>query len=525
MSEDENTLDEGEQEPCLNESKTDLDRHSVVNKPHEKATAFSRGASEDGRSDLESCGSSVGKDADDSQGGAAYVSVDGAEEEVGPVDEGYSWVILVAAAFVIMGFPINNLSFGVFLDAFIDYYQLPQAVLGLMGAVRTCIIFLTGAVTSPFIARYGCRPVAIFGVLLSTLGNALASMATSYGFLFFSFAILAPIGGGCMYIPSQVIVQQYFRKHRAIAAGISTAGMSFAALSMSPVMRLSIEEFGFRGGLLMVAAMSLQCLVPCMMLRPHPRTAMKHKTNIEPPEQKQVESQVAKPANYAKRIYATLDRSLDFSLLKRWDFLLFVTSCVPNSTGIAIYNAYAIQKAIYSGVSPILASFVNTTLGSGSVLGRLVSGSLGNLSCTNRIAQFSISTGLLGVVVLIAIYDTSSAAFHLTIAGICGYFVGSYQALFATVAVDIVSLERLPHAMGWIQLARAMACMLVIPIGGWLYDIFGSYTTTFIFAGVTQKFEVIEMYGCTFMCVSGSLSQVDRTLENLQLHAAHVTTP
>ncbi|ELU11046.1 hypothetical protein CAPTEDRAFT_215600 [Capitella teleta] len=321
MSEDkkfENTLANGEQEPCLNESKTDLDRHSVVNKPHEKATASSRGASEDGRSDLESCGSSVGKDADDSQGGAADVSVDGAEEEgeVGPVDEGYSWVILVAAAFVIMGFPINNLSFGVFLDAFIDYYQLPQAVLGLMGAVRTCILFLTGAVTSPFIARYGCRPVAIFGVLLSTLGNALASMATSYGFLFFSFGILAR---------------------------------------------------------------------------------------------------------------------------------------------------------------------------SGSVLGRLVSGSLGNLSCTNRIAQFSISTGLLGVVVLIAIYDTSSAAFHLTIAGICGYFVGSYQALFATVAVDIVSLERLPHAMGWIQLARAMACMLVIPIGGWLYDIFGSYTTTFIFAGVTQS--------------------------------------
>ena len=44
--------------------------------------------------------------------------------------------------------------------------------------------------------------------------------------------------------------------------------------------------------------------------------------------------------------------------------------------------------------------------------------------------------------------------------------LGSYQGLLATVAVDIVGLDRLPKAMGWLQFPRAIACLLIIPIGG-----------------------------------------------------------
>ena len=68
----------------------------------------------------------------------------GLDDDIGPVDEGFSWVILAAAFFVVMVHPINNLSFGVFLAEFIDHYRLPQAVLGIMGAVRTCVLFLAG---------------------------------------------------------------------------------------------------------------------------------------------------------------------------------------------------------------------------------------------------------------------------------------------------------------------------------------------------------------------------------------------
>ena len=47
---------------------------------------------------------------------------------------------------------------------------------------------------------------------------------------------------------------------------------------------------------------------------------------------------------------------------------------------------------------------------------------------------------------------------------LCG--TGSYQGLVATVAVDIVGLERLPKAMGWLQFPRAIAALLIIPLGG-----------------------------------------------------------
>ncbi len=66
-------------------------------------------------------------------------------------------------------------------------------------------------------------------------------------------------------------MQHYFHRHRALAGSIASAGLGCGTLITSPLMMLGIENYGMRGGLLILAAMSLQCLVPAMLLFPHPR--------------------------------------------------------------------------------------------------------------------------------------------------------------------------------------------------------------------------------------------------------------
>ena len=293
-------------------------------------------------------------------------------------------------------------------------------------------------------------------------------------------------GGGCMYIPSQVIVQHYFRRHRALAGSIASAGISFGALTMGPLLRLGIDHYGMKGGLLTAGTMSLQCMVPAMLFFPHPRTRSKkrkscdlkgvkltydescqdgyvvavHQTNTEMvthfcESQTQVNNlDTTSPTrlhstemttclddtkrcqdntavrSWCRRTLATISRAinhtLDTSLLKQCGFLVFAASALPTSTGIATYNSYSIQRAIVLGVDPVTASVIFTALGSASLLGRLLTGFVANQACVNRTAQYGCAAGLVGVSVMLSVFSSSSPAYHIVMGFFCGFFVGVY---------------------------------------------------------------------------------------------------
>lgn len=109
-----------------------------------------------------------GRPSDEAQADKTVKTAD--EAQPGPVDEGFSWVILAASVFVISAFPVNNMSYGVFLAELIDHYQRPQAVFGLMGAVRVFIIFMIGRpVFSSFCCLFTCISFGFLSPLLDPL--------------------------------------------------------------------------------------------------------------------------------------------------------------------------------------------------------------------------------------------------------------------------------------------------------------------------------------------------------------------
>ena len=281
-----------------------------------------------------------------------------------------------------------------------------------------------------------------------------------------------------MYIPSQVIVQHYFDRHRALAGGVASAGISFGCLTMSPLMRLSIEHYGMRGGLLIVAAMSLQCLVPAMLFFPHPRTRTRkqkpgkkaksigvNKGDLDPcvtfvSDQKNskgshgdtdYEKKVQeipltetkdegshekinkdtlskKPISFMKVLQSVCD-TLDITLLGHCGFLLLACSALPTHVGIATFNSYTIQRAIILGVDPVIASFIFTALGSGSMVGRFLTGVVGNMSCSNRTVQYGCTAMMVGVGVLVSIIHTDAPAYHIAMGGFIGFFVGKDKTI------------------------------------------------------------------------------------------------
>ena len=69
--------------------------------------------------------------------------------------------------------------------------------------VCMCIITIfylvfTGVISGPIVARLGCRYVAVFGVLLCTLGNLLSAFCTEPITFMLTFGLMAGMANTCI---------------------------------------------------------------------------------------------------------------------------------------------------------------------------------------------------------------------------------------------------------------------------------------------------------------------------------------
>lgn len=77
-------------------------------------------------------------------------------------------------------------------------------------------------------------------------------------------------------MPSIVIVSYYFEKRRATATGIAVCGSGIGTFLFAPLINYLLEEYNWQSALLLLAGITLNCLVFGALFRP-----------LEPP-QKQV---------------------------------------------------------------------------------------------------------------------------------------------------------------------------------------------------------------------------------------------
>ncbi|CDW59824.1 monocarboxylate transporter 3 [Trichuris trichiura] len=112
-----------------------------------------------------------------------------------------------------------------------------------------------------------------YGILLPALCEYFNSSVVEsawVGSLFSGVYLLVGIGAGLTYIPAVVFVGYYFERKRAIATGIAMAGSGVGAVVMPPLYAMVIEEYTWRGAMLIFASLFLQCAVLGSLMRPLP---------------------------------------------------------------------------------------------------------------------------------------------------------------------------------------------------------------------------------------------------------------
>lgn len=77
-------------------------------------------------------------------------------------------------------------------------------------------------------------------------------------------------GFGLIYLPAIVSVTCYFEKKRSLATGIAVCGSGLGTFLFAPITDYLIAEYGWRGAMMIIAGLVLNCAILGALFRPVP---------------------------------------------------------------------------------------------------------------------------------------------------------------------------------------------------------------------------------------------------------------
>ncbi|XP_023340234.1 monocarboxylate transporter 12 isoform X2 [Eurytemora carolleeae] len=187
---------------------------------------------------------------------------------VPPPDGGWGWAVVFASFMIHVIADGITYSFGIFLVELIRVFDSDRGATSLIPSILVGVTLGSGPITASFTNRYGCRAVTIAGAILASAGLALSTLSNSIGVLYFTIGVCTGLGFGLIYLPAIVSVSMYFEKKRAFATGIAVCGSGLGTFIMAPVTKGLINQFGWKGAMLITAGLILNCIIFGAMFRP-----------------------------------------------------------------------------------------------------------------------------------------------------------------------------------------------------------------------------------------------------------------
>lgn len=203
----------------------------------------------------------------------SHLSIDDDEsdEEYKPniPDGGWGWIVVLASMVISMIADGVSFSFGLLYIEFLNEFKASKSTTSWIGSLFMAVPLLTGPIMSALVDKYGCRKMTILGGLIAGSGFVVSSYVDSIGIMFLTFGVWSGLGLGLCYVTAVVSIAYWFDKKRTFAVGLGACGTGIGTFVYAPMTQFFIEEYGWRGTILLLAGTFFNmCVCGCLMRDP-----------------------------------------------------------------------------------------------------------------------------------------------------------------------------------------------------------------------------------------------------------------
>ncbi|MFC1937845.1 MFS transporter [Chloroflexota bacterium] len=386
----------------------------------------------------------------------------------------YGYVVM-AAAFTIMTLTMGaNRSFGVFLDPMLSEFGWTRA--GISGAFTMGMLVMgsLGIVAGRLIDRIGPRTVLIGCGMFSGLGYILTSRVDNMWQLYLFYGLI--VGAGMSGIsPLVSLVARWFVKRRSLMAGILTAGLALG-VSVVPLITSSlIAAYGWRVSYIILGAVVMVSVVlAAQLLRRDPGQMGLRPYGADEVKEESLASQT-EGLSLAEAV-----RTGQFWMLSLVSFCHFFL--------INVVVVHIVIHAIGLGISATVAASVMSIGAAVSIPGRIMAGAVADRIGNKRAMAILYLGGFLSFILLLFARELWLLYLFSIIFGLSGWATG---AMKPALTAELFGLRAHGTIIACTGLATTIGGAVGPVLAGYLYDVSGSYQSTFLICIVVSIIAVV----------------------------------
>ena len=393
----------------------------------------------------------------------------------------YGWVIVgISITVMILVYGIRQ-SFSIFFPSILDEFGWSRGSTALM--LSLSLLFY--GLTAPFAGSLGDRwkprwvvPIGITFLGLTTAGCAWASQLWHFYLL---FGILMPIGMALSGWPIMApTLANWFAKRRGLAMGLGQigGGLSF---TYGLFAEFVISQLGWRYAYLVLAGILVAALLPLFLFffyyRPEDK-GMKAFGATEISVRSELKQKPANPNHPAPHDW-TLKNAMKTPQL----WLLMTSNSLYWGMAFYMVLAHQVKFAQDVGYSSIFAASIFALFGVFAVIGQ-ISAAISDWIGREKTVTLAVIISIAALAALVSVKDTSQSWLLYGYAICFGYGGGLYSPSLVAGAADIFYGRNFGAIAGLLVTGVGIGGAIGPWLGGYIYDISGSYLRAFILSMV-----------------------------------------
>ena len=390
----------------------------------------------------------------------------------------YGWYIVLACIFI--AFVTNGArnSFGIFVIPLSNEFDWNRSTISFAAALAFLVSGITQPILGSLFDRWGGRKVILISLLVFGLATTALSLTFHFLFLIFLFGIVSAIAlGGMSLTNTGSLLSKWFMRKRATVVGFNATGLAAGGLILVPFGMYLLQTTGWRitwavlGLLVLLLALPLGWLI----LKDNPEDI-----GLNPDGDLSYQPIQPNPS-FREKIVGPLDTNkwiASFRSLPMWQMTGSYVVCGA-TTGVL--SVHFVPYALGQGISPDLAALIF-----GFMMFLIILGSLGAGWISDKYNRKTI----LGLVYLVRgigymLLLTVPAPLGLWIfAAVAGVSWIATAPLTTALTADVYGLRALGTISGVSFLFHAIGSFFSVLFAGLMFDLTGSYTIPFLFAGL-----------------------------------------